>query len=294
MADALISTISKLSFLFTDTFADVSAMQCSKKTPKCDSDIIFSATWVGFDLCSVVGWVVWIGHPSGERLVFVIDCFVSNSLILLFWSADLFIVDKWYKSLQRKTNHSLQKRGAGYWYWEQINPSPRPSPLYSGWLFLSKQQGVHGLGKCFGRKEKYNDKYKEKDKHKIDRNEEILSRVGWVASNIKTTQLWGCVWGKICILRLPSFGVLGLCRGVCKVKNAVKNNVYFLEFCNTDPSMAKKTTTKSISRMIFPYIHVRWKCQEIRKWKWWIWRNGCKFEIPCQSKRRVPSKVKQC
>ena len=49
MADALISKISKLSFLFTDTFADVSAMQCAKKAPKCDFDIIFSATWVGSD-----------------------------------------------------------------------------------------------------------------------------------------------------------------------------------------------------------------------------------------------------
>ena len=36
-------------------------------------------------------------------------------------------------------------------------------PPYPGWLFLSKQQGVRGLGKCFVRKEKYNDKYMEKD-----------------------------------------------------------------------------------------------------------------------------------
>ena len=36
-----------------------------------------------------------------------------------------------------------------------------------------------------------------------------------------------------------NYGVISLRRVVCKVKNALKNNVCCLEFCNTDPSMAK-------------------------------------------------------
>ena len=33
--------------------------------------------------------------------------------------------------------------------------------------------------------------------------------------------------------------MIALCTGVCKVINAVQNNVCRLEFCNTDPSLAK-------------------------------------------------------
>ena len=53
--------------------------------------------------------------------------------------------------------------------------------------------------------------------------------------------------------------------GDCKVKNALKNNVCCLEFCNTEPSTAKKLQQRVHQEWFF-HISMSDETQEIRKW----------------------------